>query len=181
MKVAAEEPTVSPAEADTAADAAPAPDAATQAYIAEMAAAMKKADDFKDAFMRERADFQNYKKRIETQMKDLRDNVAVETMLSLLPIIDDLERAMANTPPEMQDHPWMSGVNGIQRKFQRLLEEKGVIVIDPVGQHFDPNQHEAVVMEDSDSVESGHVVETLQKGYARGERILRPALVKVAN
>jgi molecular chaperone GrpE len=181
MKVATEEATNTAVEADTTAETTDAPDSATQAYIAEMAAAMKKADDFKDAFMRERADFQNYKKRIEAQMKDLRDNAAVETMLSLLPIIDDLERAMANTPPEMKDHPWMSGVNGIQRKFQRLLEEKTVMVIDPVGQPFDPNQHEAVVMEDSDNVESGHVVETLQKGYARGERILRPALVKVAN
>ena len=181
MKVAAEEPASAPEATATSEDGETTTDAATQAYIAEMAAAMKKADEFKDAFMRERADFQNYKKRIETQMKDLRDNAAVETMLSLLPIIDDLDRAMANTPTEMKDHPWMGGVNGIQRKFQKLLEEKGVVVIDPVGQLFDPNQHEAVAMEDSDTIESGHVVGTLQKGYARGERILRPALVKVAN
>lgn len=184
MKVAADAQDNAAADAEATAEA-PATestqDAATQAYIAEMAAAMKKADEFKDAFMRERADFQNYKKRVDTQMKDLRDNAAIETMLSLLPIIDDLERAMANTPTEMKDHPWMSGVNGIQRKFQRLLEDKGVIVIDPVGQPFDPNQHEAVATEDSNTVESGHVVETLQKGYVRGERVLRPAMVKVAN
>ncbi|MEZ4670517.1 MAG: nucleotide exchange factor GrpE [Anaerolineae bacterium] len=184
MKVAAEEPAETQAESAKAADATPtekAPDAATQAYIAEMAAAMKKADEFKDAFMRERADFQNYKKRIETQMKDLRENAAVETMMSLLPIIDDLERALVNTPAEMKEHPWVEGVGGIQRKFQKLLDDKGVMVIDPVGEAFNPNQHEAVAMGDDGNTESGHVIETLQKGYIRGERVLRPAMVKVAN
>ena len=113
-------------------------------------------------------------------MKDLRDSAAVEAMLALLPIIDDFERAMANVPPEMNDHPWMNGVGGIHRKFQKTLEEKGVTVLDPVGQVFDPTRHEAVSTEQSSEVESGHVIATLQKGYVRGERVLRPAIVKIA-
>lgn len=149
--------------------------------VEELAAARKEAQEFKEGWLRERADFNNYKKRMENTMKDMRENAAIEALLTLLPIIDDFERAMANVPAEMTDHPWMSGVGGIHRKFQKILEDKGVVVIDPVGELFDPTRHEAVAMADSDEVESGHVVETLQKGYARAERVLRPAIVKVAN
>lgn len=145
-----------------------------------LATARKEAAEFKEGWLRERADFNNYKKRVEGQMKDLRDTAVVEALLNLLPIIDDFERAMANVPAEMQDNPWINGVGGIHRKFQKILEDKGVTALDPVGQPFDPTRHEAVVTEASSTVESGHVIETLQKGYARGERILRPALVKIA-
>lgn len=145
-----------------------------------LATARKEAAEFKEGWLRERADFNNYKKRVETQMKDMRDSASVEALLTLLPIIDDFERAMANVPAELQTNPWMSGVGGIHRKFQKALEDKGVTVLDPVGEVFDPNRHEAVVTEESSEVESGHVIATLQKGYARGERVLRPALVKIA-
>jgi len=145
-----------------------------------LATARKEAAEFKEGWLRERADFNNYKKRVEGQMKDLRENAVVDAMLNLLPIIDDFERAMANVPPEMKDHPWMNGVGGIHRKFQKTLEEKGVTVLDPVGQVFDPNRHEAVTTEASSEVESGHVIATLQKGYIKGDRVLRPAIVKIA-
>lgn len=145
-----------------------------------LASARKEAAEFKEGWLRERADFNNYKKRVEGQMKDLRDSAAVEAMLTLLPIIDDFERAMANVPPELKDHAWMNGVGGIHRKFQKTLEEKGVTVLDPVGEVFDPNRHEAVSTEASSEVESGHVIATLQKGYVRGDRVLRPAIVKIA-
>lgn len=141
-----------------------------------LATARKEANDFKEGWLRERR-LNNYKKRVEVQMKDLRDSAAVEAMLALLPIIDDFERAMANVPPEMNDHPWMNGVGGIHRKFQKTLEEKGVTVLDPVGEVFDPTCHEAVTTEESSEVESGHVIATLQKGYVRGDRVLRPATV----
>ena len=140
----------------------------------------KEANEYKEGWLRERADFNNYKKRVEGQMKDMRDTAAVEAMLTLLPIIDDFERAMANVPPELKENPWMNGVGGIHRKFQKILEEKGVTVLDPVGEVFDPIRHEAVTMEQSSEVESGHVIATLQKGYVRGDRVLRPALVKIA-
>ena len=146
-----------------------------------LATARKEANEFKEGWLRERADFNNYKKRVEGQMKDLRDTAAVDAMLALLPIIDDFERAMANVPPELKDHAWMNGIGGIYRKFQKILEDKGVTVIDPVGEVFDPTRHEAVTTEASSEVESGHVIATLQKGYVRGERVLRPAIVKIAS
>lgn len=75
----------------------------------------------------------------------------------------------------------MSGVTLIQGKFKRLLDEQSVEAVDPVGQPFDPNLHQAIAMDDSDEHESGTVIETLQKGYVSGDILLRPAMVRVAN
>jgi molecular chaperone GrpE len=158
-----------------------APSDSSGAPAAEVAALEKKAKEYMDGWMRERADFSNYKKRVETQLRDSAQNAAVEALVTLLPVIDDFERAMANVPPELADNPWLNGVSMIQRKFQKMLDDQGVTILDPVGDVFDPSRHEAVGMEDSDEVESGHVTTTLQKGYLHGERVLRPALVKVAN
>jgi molecular chaperone GrpE len=145
------------------------------------AALEKKAKDNMDGWMRERADFANYKKRVENQLRESSQNAAVNALVTFLPIIDDFERAMANIPPELAGNPWLNGVSMIQRKFQKMLDDQGVTILDPVGDVFDPNRHEAVGMEDSSEVESGHVAVTLQKGYLQGERVLRPALVKVAS
>jgi molecular chaperone GrpE len=158
----------------------PIPDLNLAEELAKARKEAKEANEYKEGWLRERADFNNYKKRVEAQMKDLRENAVVDAMLNLLPIIDDFERAMANVPPEMEDHAWINGIGGIHRKFLKTLEDKGVTVLDPVGEIFDPTRHEAVTTEESSEVESGHVIATLQKGYARGERILRPALVKIA-
>ncbi|MBZ0290602.1 MAG: nucleotide exchange factor GrpE [Anaerolineae bacterium] len=146
-----------------------------------LAALEQKAKEYMDGWMRERADFANYKKRVENQLRDSAQNAAVEALVTLLPVIDDFERAMSNVPPELAGNPWLNGVSMIQRKLQKMLDDQGVTVLDPVGDVFDPSRHEAVGTEDSSEVESGHVAVTLQKGYLHGDRVLRPALVKVAN
>lgn len=148
---------------------------------AQLLTAQKQAQEYMAGWQRERAEFANYKKRVEREMKDLSQNAAVDALTGLLPIVDDFERAMSNVPVDFKDHPWMSGVSAIHRKFQKILDDRGVTIIDPTGEVFDPTRHEAVATEDSDQVESGHVTVTLQKGYALGERVLRPALVRVAN
>lgn len=151
-----------------------------ETQAAEVAALEKKAKEYMEGWMRERADFANYKKRVETQLRDSAQNAAVEALVTLLPVIDDFERAMANIPAELADNPWLNGVSMIQRKFQKMLDDQGVTILDPVGAVFDPNRHEAVGTEDNDAIESGHVTVTLQKGYLHGDRVLRPAIVKVA-
>lgn len=166
-----------PEAAETTQQAEPAPPSSADALTAEQ----KQAQDYLIGWQRERAEFNNYKRRVERDMKDIAQNASAETLFKLIPIIDDLERAFAHIPADLQGNAWVDGVIGIHRKFQKLVDELGITVIDPVGQPFDPNQHEAVGMEDSNEVESGHVTATLQKGYARGERILRSALVRVAN
>jgi len=99
----------------------------------------------------------------------------------VLPAIDDFERAASNVPEHLQGDPWVVGVTMVLRKFYKTLDEYDVKIIDPTGEVFDPNRHEAIGTEDSDSVATGHVTATVQKGYILGDRVLRPALVRVAN
>jgi molecular chaperone GrpE len=150
--------------------------------ISETEAALRaKANEYLEGWQRTRAEFANYKRRTEREITESRERGALDALSSLLPIIDDFERAIANVPEELQDNPWTSGTTLLMRKFEKLLAEYNVEVIDPTGQPFDPSQHEAIGMEASDTVESGHITVTLQKGYLSGERVLRPALVRVAN
>jgi molecular chaperone GrpE len=146
----------------------------------EFAALQKQAKDYFDGWQRERADFNNYKRRVEREMKDNQQNATSATLIALLPILDDFERAMANLPEEMKGQPWLEGIAAIQRKFMKLLDDSGITIIDPVGEVFDPNRHEALGTDVGSNVESGHITVTLQKGYANGDRVLRPALVRVA-
>ena len=131
-------------------------------------------------WQRERPEFANFKRRVERERIETYQHASVDVIKQLLPIVDDFERAMANIPEELRDNPWVSGVSLIGRKFERLLEQFSVNAIDPTGQPFNAEQHEAVVMDESETVESGHVIETLQRGYMVGDRVIRPALVRVA-
>ena len=144
-------------------------------------AAQNEAKTNEDGWQRARAEFANYKKRNERERRELFQRAALDTLRSLLPIIDDFDRAFESVPEGIGDDPWIGGVAMIQRKFNTLLEQYEVEAIDPTGGPFDPNLHQAIGAEDSDEVESGHVIETLQKGYRAGEQVLRLALVKVAN
>ena len=134
-----------------------------------------------DGWQRARAEFANYKKRNDRERRELFQRAALDTLKSLLPIIDDFDRAFESVPEAISEDPWIGGVSMIQRKFATLLEQYEVEAIDPTGGPFDPTLHQAIGAEDSDEVESGHVISTLQKGYRAGERVLRLALVKVAN
>ncbi|MBI5670024.1 MAG: nucleotide exchange factor GrpE [Chloroflexi bacterium] len=146
----------------------------------ELTKARQQAQEYLEGWQRERAEFTNYRKRVDNQLKDSYQNAALDVLKKFLPIIDDFERAMATAPAELADQAWLNGVMLIHRKFQKILEEAGVEAIDPVGQPFDPTRHEAVSVEDSADGNSGQVIATLQKGYAYGDRVLRPAMVRVA-
>ena len=143
--------------------------------------AQKEAKTNEDGWQRARAEFANYKKRTAREQSLAFQRGTLDALNTLLPIIDDFDRAFENVPEEISDDPWIGGVSMIQRKFGNLLEQYEVEAIDPTGGPFDPNLHQAIGAEDSDEVESGNVIETLQKGYRAGEQVLRLALVKVAN
>ncbi|MDE2635891.1 MAG: nucleotide exchange factor GrpE [Chloroflexota bacterium] len=143
--------------------------------------AQKEAKTNEDGWQRARAEFANYKKRTAREQSLAFQRGMLDALNTLLPIIDDFDRAFDKLPDEISDDPWIGGVSMIQRKFSALLEQYEVEAIDPTGGPFDPNLHQAIGAEDSDEVESGHVIETLQKGYRAGEQVLRLALVKVAN
>jgi len=134
-----------------------------------------------EGWQRSRAEFTNYKRRTTQELADARERGAIEALADILPILDDFERAFANIPEDLTDHPWLSGTSLILKNLQKVLDKYQVEILDPVGEEFDPNFHEAIGTEDSDEYESGIVTTTLQKGYRSGERILRPALVRVAS
>ena len=143
-------------------------------------AAQMQAQEYLEGWQRARAEFANYKKRVERELKDSHSSASGNVLKDILPAIDDFERAVSNVPPQLKDDPWVNGVSMVLRKLNKVLDEYGVTVVDPTGEEFDPSHHEAIGMEDSDSVATGHVTATLQKGYVLGDRVLRPALVRVA-
>ena len=145
-----------------------------------LAEATQKAQNYFDGWQRERADFSNYKKRAERDLLTMRFNAKVDTLKGLLPVLDDFERAMENMPEDQAENPWLDGIRAIQRKLQKTLADEGIQAVDPVGESFDPNLHEAIGRESDTDMESGLVTATLQKGYMIGDRVLRPALVRVA-
>jgi len=135
------------------------------------------ATEFKDNWLRSQAEFQNYKKRMDRDYETNRVNMKSDIVKKVLPLLDDLERAMQNRPA---DEPWADGIELIVRKFQTILDSDGIVKIEAAGAEFNPNFHEAISNEPSDEVESGHVIEVVQNGYMLGDRVIRPALVRVA-
>jgi molecular chaperone GrpE len=147
------------------------------ALSAQLAETQAKAQEYLDALQRERADFTNFRRRADLDRDQSGRWTSGETIKKFLPILDDLERALAHRPA---DTSWADGVDLVYRKFQALLEKEGITSIDAEGKPFDPNLHEAIMQEASDQHEPGTVIAVLQQGYMYGERVLRPALVKVA-
>ncbi len=143
----------------------------------QLAESQAKAQEYLDALQRERADFVNYRRRAEQEREQMGQWTTGETIKRLLPVLDDLELALANRPA---NEPWANGVELVYRKFQSILEKEGIARMDAEGTPFDPNLHEAVMQEPSETHESGAVSVVLRQGYMHGERVLRPALVKVA-
>lgn len=146
----------------------------------ELIKVQQQAQQYLDGWQRERAEFANYKRRMEREMKDSQQNISAEVIKSLLPVLDDFERAFDSMSETIANDAWTDGLRGIQRKFNKVLEEYGVTPIDPTGDTFDPNCHEAVGTDEESDAASGTITATMQKGYLVGERVLRPALVRVA-
>jgi molecular chaperone GrpE len=144
---------------------------------AQLTESQDKMQEYLDALQRERADFTNYRRRVELENAQLSRLVSGTTIKKFLAAIDDLERALANRPAE---DVWANGVELVYRKFQSILEAEGVTPMLAEGQPFDPNLHEAVMQEPSETYPSGTVTAVFQQGYMHGDRVLRPAMVKVA-
>ena len=140
--------------------------------------AESKVSEYKDGWMRSQAEFQNYRKRIERDNEMTYASMKGDIIKKVLPVLDDLERALQNRPSN--SGAWVSGIELIQKKLLSILEAEGVQRIEAVGAAFDPNFHEAISHEPIVGVQSGHVIAVVQNGYMLGERVIRPALVRVA-
>ncbi len=149
----------------------------SEALRRQLEEAQAQASEFKDSWMRSQAEFQNYKKRIERDHEAMYAGMKGDIIKKVLPVLDDLERALQSRPA---DDAWASGIELIVRKLQGIIESEGVKKIEAEGAEFDPNFHEAISHEPADGVKSGYIIEVVQNGYMLGERVIRPALVRVA-
>lgn len=131
-----------------------------------------------DRLARLQAEFDNFRKRNLREQQEYRDYALVDSLKQLLPILDSLDRALKTEGATADD--FRSGVELIDRQFHAALEKLGVEPIDALGKPFDPSFHQAIQMVDTDEVPDNHVFEELQRGYKIRERLLRPAMVRVA-
>jgi molecular chaperone GrpE len=139
-----------------------------------------KSAEYLDGLMRERADFANYRKRVERDSAQSAQDTTGRVAKKYLPVLDDLERALKTRPQEGEGQQWSLGVELIYKKLQDILKSEGVSEAPAEGMMFDPNRHEALSQEVSNTHQSGEIIEVIQKGYMIGERVIRPALVRVA-
>jgi molecular chaperone GrpE len=145
----------------------------------ELAECRTKSNEYLDGWQRARAEFTNYRKRVERDQELMQQNITGSLVKRYLEITDDLDRALKNRPQEGEGASWANGIELIYRKLNNILESNGVTRM-PTGGMFDPNLHEAITSEDSDHHQSGEIIEVVQQGYLIGDRVLRPALVRVA-
>jgi molecular chaperone GrpE len=148
-----------------------------------LADTQKERDEYLDLAKRTKADFENYRKRMAADVLAAAGRGKAEVLRDVLPVLDDLERAIqvAGLDPEGDSEDGLAhGVLLVFRSLRDSLGKHGIEVVDPAGEKFDPNLHEALSTQPADGTESGVVVETLQKGYRVGEQLIRPARVVVA-
>lgn len=126
-----------------------------------------------------RADFENYRKRTDLEKDSLRELTKAATVMKLLPVIDNIERAVAHIPDDLKGNAWAQGVASLVKSLEKSLTELGLARIEAAtGTPFDPNIHEAIAMEDGDG-EHEVIIQELRAGYMLGDQIVRPSMVKV--
>ncbi|CAA9556689.1 MAG: Heat shock protein GrpE [uncultured Thermomicrobiales bacterium] len=144
-----------------------------------LAAAVAERDSFLEQLQRERADFANYRRRVEQERAAARQLANRDLLLQVLPVMDDFNRAIAAAPTDEGQQSWVSGTRMVGKKLEGVLERAGVTRVEALGQPFDPALHEAVA---TDPGSSGTVVvEVYQDGYRLGPNLLRPAMVKTGD
>lgn len=133
-----------------------------------------------NGWQRERAEFSNYKKRVERDHAQSRQDITGAIIKKYLVVLDDLELALKNKPKGGQGEAWANGIELIARKLLSIIEAEGVERISENRVMFDPTIHEAISSEENADFESGEVIEVIRHGYKLGDRVLRPAMVRVA-
>jgi molecular chaperone GrpE len=160
-------------------DATESPLDAPRAEAGDVAALQQEKQALQDRLLRTAAEFDNYRKRVERERREQNEFATADLLRDVLPIVDDLERAL-QVPATGEAATYRQGVELIHRQLLDMLRKRGVTPIDSVGADFDPNFHQAVIHEATAEHREGEVMQELRRGYMLGERLLRPAMVKVA-
>jgi molecular chaperone GrpE len=146
----------------------------------DAAEVQKERDEYRDLLLRTRAEFDNYRKRVERERLELTETAAFDLLGNLLPVVDDLERALSAPADASSAEAYRRGVELIHRQLLELLRQHGVKPIEALGTDFDPRRHQAVSHEATPGRREGEVIEEYRRGYLLGNRLLRPSMVKVA-
>jgi molecular chaperone GrpE len=159
------------------------PEAQTRATATDAAdpdELQRQRDQFYDLLLRKTAEFDNYRKRIDRERQGASEAAAADLIVELLPLVDDMERALKAEGGSEGAEAYRKGVELIHRRLLDALRKRGVRPIETVGTDFDPHYHQAVAHEPAEGHREGEVVEEFSRGYMLGDRLLRPAMVKVA-
>lgn len=140
----------------------------------------EKTQTYAEGWKRERADFDNYRKRIQRDQEQEKQNLIVEIIKNYLVLHDDLRLALKNAPAGQENEQWLDGIALILKKMEKILEVEGIEQINTEKADFDPNLHEAISHEENPDFKSGQIIEVVKPGYKINNRIIRPALVRVA-
>jgi len=146
----------------------------------ELETARAEAQTQRDNYQRALADYQNLKRRVDIERNEMYQNATGSVVKGFLEVTDDLERALKNRPTTDPGKAWADGIELVYRKIMNKLEAQGVKPLIAEGQMFDPHFHEAIGHVEDDRFESGQVAEVLAPGYMIGDRVIRPAIVRVA-
>jgi molecular chaperone GrpE len=144
------------------------------------AEAQRQAKEYLADLQRLKAEFDNYKKRTEKERMASANRASLDLIRRLIPVMDDLDRAVGAAAQDEAAARFTEGLELVRLHFNKALAEEGVTEIDAYGQLFDPNLHEAILQEPSEEHADEHVTEVLRKGYALGDLVIRPAMVKIA-
>lgn len=145
----------------------------------DLAVVKQERDDYYDRFLRKTAEFDNYRKRIERERRTNTEQVIIDLLLELLTVVDDFDLALQVDADESET-PYRKGVELIHAKLHDFLKKHGVHRIEAIGANFDPNLHQAVVYEESPEHREGEIIGEMRRGYMMRDKLLRPAMVKVA-
>ncbi len=146
----------------------------------ELAAALASRDEYKDLALRAKADFENYRKRADKRVAETRGVAVAGVLRELLPVVDNLDRAVDAAGETPAGDAFAEGVRLVHADLHSVLDRLGLKTVDPTGETFDPNFHEAISQAPAEGVTAGTIVEVVQKGFLLGDVVVRPARVVVA-
>jgi len=169
-----------PQSSDEANASAPVVDADLDAILEKLEIAERERDDYKDQLLRTMADFQNFRKRMQDEQRQIRLLANERLIIDLLPVLDNFERAIAGAEKSASPESILEGVRAIDRQFRSVLDSQKVQKVDSVGLPFDPEHHDALALVESTEHEEGTVLEEVESGYRIGDRVIRPARVRVS-
>ena len=150
------------------------------AAIADPSELQRQRDEYYDRLLRKSAEFDNYRKRVERDRQMVSDSAAAGIIEELLPLMDDLERALKADAGADDGEAYRRGVELIYRQLGEILRKRGARPIEALGADFDPHYHQAVSYEAAEGRREGEIIEEFRRGYMLGDRLLRPSMVKVA-